>query len=92
MNRKTRRHVEKKVGKKGAKNLAEKIFQFEKLPEKCSACHKSFDKKDKAMVQSWNGVVRQEVVRLFCPTCIRKTQEALDASSEIIERSITKDS
>ena len=78
MNRQERRAMEKKMGKDATKNLSEKIFQFNKLPERCSACNKSFDKKDKEMVQSWSDVAKQEVVRLFCPECINKTKEVLN--------------
>lgn len=78
MNRKTRRSMQKQMGKDSAENLAEKIFQFEKLPEFCSACQDPFDKKNKEMISSWNVVVKQEVVRLFCPECIKKTQEVID--------------
>lgn len=77
MNRKQKRAVKKQMGTEATENLSEKIFQFNKLPEKCSACNNPFDKKDKEMAQSWNVVVRQEVVRLFCPTCIKKTREVL---------------
>ena len=80
MNRETRRHLEKKIGKDATKNAAEKIAQFGNLPEKCDACHESFDKKDKVMVQSWRVVVRQETVRLFCPTCIQKVEELANGS------------
>ena len=78
MNRKTRRKLENQMGKDASENLAEKIFQFNKLPEQCSACQKGFDKKDKDMVQSWNVVVKQETVRIFCPECIKKTQEIIN--------------
>tara|TARA_R110000824_G_scaffold323162_1_gene510078 strand:+ start:123 stop:368 length:246 start_codon:yes stop_codon:yes gene_type:complete len=78
MNRKIRRHLEKKMGKEPTKDLAAKISQFNELPDQCSACQKEFDKKDKSMVQSWNVVVKQEAVRIFCPECIKKTQEILD--------------
>ena len=80
MNRKTRRSLEKKMGKDATNNVAEKISQFGNLPEKCDACHESFDKKDKVMVQSWRVVTRQETVRLFCPGCIKKAKEYLDGS------------
>ena len=79
MNRKIRRDLERKMGKETTDNIAEKIFQFNKLPNACSACEKSFDKKDKSMVQSWSVVVKQEIVRLFCPQCIATAQEAIDA-------------
>ena len=77
MNRRERRAMEKSVGATASKDVAEKVSQFGKLPQKCDACQEPFDKKDKDMVQSWSVVVKQEVVRLFCPHCIRKTQEAL---------------
>ena len=79
MNRKLRRDLEKKMGKETTENIADKIFQFNQMPEQCSACQKKFDKKDKEMVQSWNVLVKQEVVRLFCPEFIEKTQEVIDA-------------
>ena len=78
MNRKLRREIQKKVDKVATEQMAEQISQFGKLPDKCSACHGAFDKQDKEMVQSWKVVARQEVIRLFCPTCIKKTEEAID--------------
>ena len=78
MNRETRRAMNKKMGAENTENIAEKISQFNKLPESCSACQEPFDKKDKDMALSWNVVVKQDVIRLFCPACIKKTQEILD--------------
>ncbi|MAH44434.1 hypothetical protein CMI37_01305 [Candidatus Pacearchaeota archaeon] len=80
MNRKIRRDLEKKLGKEATDEMSEKIFQFNKLPEECSACRQQFDKQDKDMVQSWTVVAREETVRLFCPECIRKTQEILNGN------------
>jgi len=81
MNRQQRRTLEKKVGKKGMEELTQKVFEFSSIPEQCGSCHEPFDKKDKAMVQSWRVVVRQEAVRLFCPECIDKVKEILDERS-----------
>ena len=78
MNRATRRTMKKKMGEENTENIVEKISRFSKLPESCSACQEPFDKKDKDMVLSWSVVAKQDVVRLFCPECIRKTQEILD--------------
>ncbi len=78
MNRSQRRALKKQMGEEAADKVAEKIFQFDKLPESCSACAKDFDKKDKDMVQSWSVVVKQEVVRLFGPSCLKKTKEILN--------------
>tara|TARA_R100000808_G_scaffold13439_1_gene32602 strand:+ start:3045 stop:3290 length:246 start_codon:yes stop_codon:yes gene_type:complete len=78
MNRQQRRAMQKHVGKETTEEMSQKLSQFEKLPEQCSACNKEFDKKDKEMIQSWNVIVKQETVRLFCPECIKKTQEIIN--------------
>ena len=70
MNRKQRRAMEKKAGKDKSQKLAEKIFQFEKLPDECLTCLKPFDKESKEMARTWNIVVAQkDEVRLYCPEC-----------------------
>tara|TARA_R100000664_G_C2710259_1_gene107350 strand:+ start:110 stop:376 length:267 start_codon:yes stop_codon:yes gene_type:complete len=78
MNRKMRRQMQKQTGKKATEQMAEKVHQFSKLPQSCNSCQEPFDKQDKEMVQSWSVVVKQEVVRLFCPDCIKKTKEIID--------------
>ncbi len=80
MNRKQRRSMKKVMGGDATEALSNKVSQFGKLPEQCDACQEGFDKKDREMIKSWSVVVKQDVVRLFCPECIRKTQEALDGS------------
>jgi len=80
MNRQQRRKLQKNMGKLNANKISEQMLQFEKLPESCSTCQQSFDKKSKKMVESWSVVVRQEVVRLFCSACIAKVQEVIDES------------
>ena len=91
MSRAQRRAQKKKMSKDEQK-ISDKIFQFNQLPDKCNTCKKAFDKQDKAMVQSWSVVVKQEVVRIFCPDCIKKTQEILNASTEAFERCPPDDS
>jgi endogenous inhibitor of DNA gyrase (YacG/DUF329 family) len=82
MNRKQRRKAEKvkKSLTPSEQNLSEKIFLFEQIPVACTTCAEPFDKTDKSMALTWKVVVREEQqqVRLFCPTCIKKTQEALE--------------
>jgi len=70
MKRRVKRNKNRKK-KKMEKELQEKMGMFEKLPDACDACEKTFDKKDKSMVQSWNVVVREKegIVRLYCPEC-----------------------
>jgi hypothetical protein len=82
MNRTTRRAMEKKMGKDSTETLAKKFSHFGKLPQQCSACEEPFDKKNREQLASWNVVVRQETVRLFCPHCITKTQEILNNVTE----------
>jgi ribosomal protein L44E len=82
MSRQQRRAIERAMGKEATQQVAEKIAQLSKLPSKCSACQKGFDNTDKEMASSWSVVARQEVVRLFCPECIKKTQEAIEHVSK----------
>jgi hypothetical protein len=82
MNRKQRRAMTKQAGANASDAIASKMSGFSKLPDKCSACTEPFDKKDKEMVQSWNVVVHQEVVRLFCPQCIAKAKGVLEDECE----------
>ena len=82
MNRKQRRALERKTGGKIAQNFSEKISQFGKLPEQCSTCEKAFDKKDREMLATWNVVVRQEAVRLFCPHCMNKAKQVIEQHGE----------
>ena len=82
MNRKQRRALNRNLDKNTAANLTEKISQFDKMPQQCSACQKEFDKKDKGMIESWSVVVRQEMVRLFCPDCINKAKEILNYNGD----------
>ena len=74
MSRKQRRAAAKAAKKDENKELSEKIFLFEQMPDECAACIKPFDKTDKEMVKSWNVVVREKenIVRLYCPDCWQK--------------------
>jgi len=78
MNRKQRREVKKQMGTNAQEKMAEQVAMFGKLPEACDICQKEFDKKNMDMVKSWNVVVKQDIVRLFCPQCIEKTREVLN--------------
>ena len=67
--RKIKRKQEKEAKRQLKKDIAQKVNMFDKLPDECSACQKTFDKKDREMVMSWNVVVREQegIVRLYCP-------------------------
>ena len=68
MNRKQRRALKRKELKS---DVQEKISLFGMLPSQCTACLKSFNKKDREMVATWNVVVREKEkeVNLYCPMC-----------------------
>ena len=87
MNRKQRRAAAKLSKKQGAEKLSEKIFQFDQLPEECSACLKEYDKKNKEMAMTWNVVVKdaENVVRLYCPDCWDMAKNAIETLREEIE-------
>jgi hypothetical protein len=79
MNRKQRREAERRRKKKDPTQLmADKVRLFGEMPDGCTVCQKSFDRKDKEMSITWKVVQRKEVVRLFCPECIQKTQEVIN--------------
>lgn len=58
------------MSKEESQKLAEKIFQFDQLPEECLTCQEPFDKDSKEMAMTWNIVIPNEkTVRLYCPKC-----------------------
>tara|TARA_B100000886_G_scaffold175017_1_gene119853 strand:- start:9771 stop:10037 length:267 start_codon:yes stop_codon:yes gene_type:complete len=87
MNRATRRAMKKNISKDANEKLSNQVAQFGKLPEFCDLCSQAFDKKDKEMVKSWSVVVKQDVVRLFCPDCMNKAKEVINGSSKNITSS-----
>tara|TARA_B100000073_G_C23547877_1_gene498895 strand:+ start:183 stop:590 length:408 start_codon:yes stop_codon:yes gene_type:complete len=90
----------KKKLKRAAKKKKEKAFaqetervqnkmkkqmgMFDRLPEECSTCEKSFPKTKEAH-STWRVVVRHEKkqVRLFCPECQQKAKELVENNNEI---------
>ena len=84
MNRKQRRAMEAqaKKGNNAEETLATQAALFGKLPEECTACEAPFDKTDRAMVNTWRVVVREQdkenPVRAYCPSCWGTAQEVLD--------------
>ena len=87
MSRKIKRNKEKEAKKRLAKEIKQKMSMFDKIPEACLACEKSFNKSDKEMVSSWYVVVKEDGVNLYCPTCwdaARKiVKEYADASKTV---------
>jgi hypothetical protein len=85
MNRKQRRAMQKQAGEENLQKLADKMLQFDNLPDECLACLKPFDKKNKEMARSWSVVVRDEdTVRLYCPDCWETAQNVIKDFKEKI--------
>ena len=76
--------MKKNISKDANEKLSNQVAQFGKLPESCDVCSEAFDKGDKEMVKSWSVVVKQEVVRLFCPNCMNKAKEVINGSNQNI--------
>ena len=70
VNRAQRRAAAKAAKKGGDKELSEKIFLFDQMPDECSACVKPFDKTNK------------EIVRLYCPNCWDKAKALIEQLEE----------
>ena len=87
MNHKQRRAVKRQVGAEASEKMANQVAQFGKMPEQCQICQKEFDKKNKEMIESWSVVVKQEVVRLFCPDCMNTAKEVINGRNQDISRS-----
>ena len=59
----------KKKAKAVEKDLKKKIGLFDKMEDECTACGDFFDKTDVEMVSTWRVVVKEDQVRIYCPTC-----------------------
>jgi Zn finger protein HypA/HybF involved in hydrogenase expression len=79
LERKLRRQNISKAKKEVEKEIKEKLGLFNRLPEKCLTCEEPFDKKNKDQVFTWNVVVnkKEDIVRLYCPSCWEKAQEII---------------
>lgn len=70
--------------KEQEKDLKQKLMLFDRLPDRCLVCEEPFDKTDRDQVLTWTVVVRQQqdVVHLYCPTCINKAKEVIKNYAE----------
>ena len=84
--KKLKRAAKKKKQKTTAQEVQVKLRKqmgmFNRLPKSCSACQKSFPKTREAHM-TWQVVVREEKVRLFCPECQQKAKELVENNNEI---------
>ena len=81
MNREQRRALKKKGITDEEIKLSDKIFLFNQLPDKCSACENPFDKQNRQMVFAWKVVIREDVIRLFCPVCVKKAKDCIEENT-----------
>ena len=74
MNRKQRRAMAKEQQNE---ELEQQVALFNKLPDECLTCQKSYDRTDKEMASTWSVVVHggEELVRLYCPECWNKAKK-----------------
>ena len=88
LERKLKRNKANKAKKIAEKEMAAKVALFDKIPDKCLTCEKSFDKMNKEQVKTWNVVVRQEegIVRLYCPECWKKAVSIIQDFKEHLEK------
>lgn len=79
LGKKIKRNNQKRIKKNVEKDMKDKMNMFDRLGDECLACKKEFDRKDRAMVESWNVVVRQEEkkVNLYCPECWTFAQKVI---------------
>jgi hypothetical protein len=79
LKRKLERKNKKKNKKATEKKMQDQLMMFDKLDDHCAACEKSFDKKSKEHVSTWNVVVREkeDIVRLYCPECWDKANKLI---------------
>jgi len=67
--RKVKRNKDKKERKLVEKALAQKLNMFDRLGEQCMTCEQGFDKKNKEQAMSWQVIVNEQHVSLYCPKC-----------------------
>jgi len=82
------RKMKRQKKKDAEKAMATKVTLFGKLPDKCLTCEEPFDKTNKEMVTTWNVVVheKEDVVRLYCPTCWEKALQIIEDFKKHVEK------
>jgi len=71
LKRKIEKSQKRKKTKEAQEKVSEKLGMFDRIPDACLTCEKSFDKKDKEDVKSFRVVVRESEnkVNLYCDAC-----------------------
>ena len=87
--------AKKNKRKKAEAELQKTVSMFDKMPNGCLMCGKTFNKTDKKMVNEWKVIVKNEPasVKLYCPSCWEQTQKTLEYinQQQIVEEKDIKD-
>jgi uncharacterized protein (DUF2225 family) len=75
--RKINKAARKKARKEAQEKLAKSVSLMASHPTECCVCATPF-KRTHQTVKSWQVVIREERVRLTCPSCWATTTEALE--------------
>jgi len=75
--------IQRQNKKEAEKEFKKKVGLFNKLEDHCLACRRDFNKKNKDMVMTWSVVVKEESVRLYCPTCWDLAQKTIQEMKNV---------
>ena len=79
--RKINKAARKEARKEAQEKLAKNVSLIAGHPTECCVCAAPF-KRTRQTVKSWQVVVREERVRLTCPTCWATITEVLEKRNE----------
>ncbi len=79
--RKVNTNKRKKARKEAAKKLEQQAQAILDHPDTCCVCGTSFER-TKETVKTWQVVVREDRVRLTCPSCWATITEVLETEND----------
>ena len=81
-----KRKLKRSKLKEAEKKMTKALGLFDKIPDRCTACDKPYDKNSKEQVSSWSVAVREKEgkVNLYCPACWDGAKQFLRQLSEEI--------
>ena len=84
LKRAAKKKKEKAVAQEVQNKIKKQMGMFDRLPDSCSACERSFPKTQEAH-STWRVVVKYEKqqVRLFCPDCQEKAKKLVENNNEV---------
>ena len=84
LKRAAKKKKEKAVAQDAQNKMKKQMGMFDRLPDDCSACEKSFPKTREAH-STWRVVVKaeKEKVWLFCPDCQQRAKQLVENNNEL---------